>query len=154
MGECSNLFFATDSDCVGISALDFFSFAHILWGIIFFVGFSILYVIPKMKNKAPILSLRMCWILTVIFMGVVWELFENTVWYWLGFKFEGRRDSLLNIITDIIIVAIGAGLSWRMAYLLFEKKAIEYAYFVYGGYIILLLIVIYLTLRYLTLFNF
>ena len=87
MGECTNLFFATDSDCVGISALDFFSFAHILWGIIFFVGFSILYVIPKMKEKELILSLRMCWILTVIFMGVVWELFEKTVWYWLGFKF-------------------------------------------------------------------
>ena len=124
---------ATTPDEVGIAALDFYTIGHICMGIAIFLVFSLFYTIP-MKSKGDsrvLMPLWLIWIITVA-CGIAWEYFENTIFIELGWKFEGRKDSILNSITDIIFVGVGGLGMWWLAKKLFDKGKYTFLYYFLG----------------------
>ncbi|MHA1275295.1 MAG: hypothetical protein ACTSQS_17970, partial [Promethearchaeota archaeon] len=51
-------------------------------------------------------------LILVIVVAIVWEILENTLLLEWGFKFEGRKDSFVNALWDIIFVIIGGLYMW------------------------------------------
>ena len=51
-------------------------------------------------------------IILAIAVFIIWEILENTLFVEMGVKFEGRRDSLINAIWDIIFGFIGGLVIW------------------------------------------
>ncbi len=147
-----NGFIATTVDEVGISWFDFYSIGHICFGIGVFLLFSLFYTIPKKKGRIPIFSLLLVFILTVV-CAVIWEIIEHTVLLNLGLKFENRADSLQNMTTDVLLVAIGGLGTWLFAYLTFEKEKSAFAYYTFGIIGFGVWISVFIILRYLTLHN-
>ncbi|MFX1569754.1 MAG: hypothetical protein ACFFCV_15450 [Promethearchaeota archaeon] len=147
-----NQFFATTVDEVGISWFDFYSIGHICFGIGIFLFFSLFYTIPKKKGKIPIFSLLFVFILTVI-IAIVWEILENVWFLEMGWKFEGRLDSWPNMITDVLLGAVGGLGAWLFAYLIFEKEKSVFGYYAFGIIGFGVWISIFIILRYLTLQN-
>jgi len=145
-----NGFIATTVDEVGISY--FYSIGHICFGIGVFLLFSLFYTIPKKKGRIPIFSLLLVFILTVV-CAVIWEIIEHTVLLNLGLKFENRADSLQNMTTDVLLVAIGGLGTWLFAYLTFEKEKSAFAYYTFGIIGFGVWISVFIILRYLTLHN-
>jgi len=143
-----NDWITTGGSEVGISALDFYSIGHICMGIGIFLFFSLFYTIP-MKSKGDsrvLLPLWAIWIITVA-CGIAWEYIENTLFIELGIKFEGRQDSMINIITDIIFVGVGGLGMWYLAHLLFQKDKYTFFYYLLGITGFLLWISIFIILR-------
>lgn len=103
-------FFARDDDDIATSAVDFFSLGHILMGQISFI---ICYLVMTywIGNTDTTTVKKWSLIITIIF-GIVWEPFENIIVWKMGLKFENRRDSILNIIFDILFVILGGVLAW------------------------------------------
>jgi len=125
-----NWLFAENISEVGVSWFDFYSIGHICFGIGAFTILSLFYTIPKKRGKTPLFSLLFVFILSVVlFIG--WELLENLLFIQLGWKFEGRVDSLPNIITDILMGMVGALGSWAFCHWLFDKN-IFWAYYILG----------------------
>lgn len=121
---------ATNASEVGQSWFDFFSIAHICFGIGVFLFFSLGYSIPKSRGDTPILSLLAVFILTFIIL-IAWEVVENTLFIDIGWKF-GDRDSPRNILTDIVLGTIGALSMLLWAYEAFEKDKKHWPYYVFG----------------------
>ena len=126
-----NEFIAETVAEVGISWLDIFSIGHLCFGIGVFLFFSLFYTIPKNKGHIPIFSLLLVFILTFIIL-IAWELLENLLFIEIGWKFEGRLDSLQNITSDIIIGVLGALSSWLFCHLIFTKGKNIWAYYLFG----------------------
>ncbi|MFX1238178.1 MAG: hypothetical protein ACFFAS_12220 [Promethearchaeota archaeon] len=146
----SECIIALSSDKVGLCALDFFSFGHICLGIAIFLLISLLYTIPKHKGHTPIISLLLVFILTVIAL-VLWEVIENTLLFEIGWKFEDRRDSPINITTDILFGILGALGMWLLCHIVFDKeKKIGY-YYIFGGLCLAFWIIFYIVGRVFTL---
>ena len=107
---------------VGRSALDYYSWAHIDMGIAAFLFLSF------------ILSIFGSWLLMglVIIFGIVWEILENTLLYWWGWRPSTRRDTLLNAIWDIFLVCTGGLLmllfQWLILEIFLETKFVFYAF--------------------------
>ncbi|TXT62659.1 MAG: membrane protein of unknown function [Promethearchaeota archaeon] len=149
-----NWLYAEGPADVGLSFLDFYSVGHICMGIGIFLLFSLLYTIPMGKEEGTsqiILPLWAVWVITVI-AGIAWEIIENTLFFDLGLKFELRADSIPNIISDIIFVAIGGAGMWIFAHLLFKYQKKIWPYYVLGLLGLVLWIGIFLILRFFTLF--
>ncbi|MFW9942487.1 MAG: hypothetical protein ACFFFT_15720 [Candidatus Thorarchaeota archaeon] len=92
---------ATNKDDIGISAIDFFSFTHMIIGyLIFIVLNGILFVMYS-------IPLGIFSLMYTFFIAIIWESLENTVFYYLGIKFARRRDSLINSLTDICFFSSG-----------------------------------------------
>jgi hypothetical protein len=140
--------FATSAENVGIAAFDFYSLGHIAMGVGIFLFFSLFYTIPMRGkgNSRVLLPLWAVWIITVA-CGILWEWVENSLFIDLGIKFEGRHDSLINIITDIIFVGIGGLGMWYLAHLIFEKGKFIFFYYIIGITGFLLWISIFIVLR-------
>ncbi|MHA1728041.1 MAG: DUF2585 family protein [Promethearchaeota archaeon] len=104
-------FFASRKEDISRAACDFFSIGHIMMGQLFFWIAYMLFTISS-PFSAPFLSLGLTsewWdVLISVILGILWEPFENIVMYYAGWKFEGRRDSLLNAMFDIIFWSLGA----------------------------------------------
>lgn len=126
-----NIWFATSISEVGISAFDFFSIGHICFGIGTLLFFSLFYTIPKQHGNKPLLPLWLVFTLTLIVL-IAWEFIENILFFDLGWKFEGRKDSILNITTDIIIGALGAGVNTYLAYKMVELDRNMKGYYIFG----------------------
>jgi hypothetical protein len=139
---------ATTPDLVGIAAFDFYSIGHICMGIGIFLFFSLFYTIPRhgKGNTRVLLPLWDVRIITVA-CGILWEYVENTVFIDLGIKFEGRADSTINIITDIIFVGIGGLAMWYLAHKIFEEGKFTFFYYLLGIVGFLLWISIFIVLR-------
>jgi len=92
---------ATNKDDIGITAIDFFSFTHLIMGYLIFIVLNgilfILYSIPL-----GIFSL-----MYTSFIAIIWESLENTIFYYKGIKFAKRRDSVINSIMDICFFSSG-----------------------------------------------
>ncbi|MFW9998530.1 MAG: hypothetical protein ACFE9Q_01335 [Candidatus Hodarchaeota archaeon] len=147
-----NKFFATTVDEVGISWFDFYSIGHICFGIGVFLFFSLFYTIPKKKGKIPIFSLLFVFIITIV-IAITWEILENVLFLELGWKFEGRMDSWPNIITDILLGAVGGLGTWLFAYLIFEQDRSVFGYYTFGIIGFGVWISVFIILRYFTLQN-
>ncbi len=102
---------------VGISGVDFYTFGHIIMGLI---GFTIMANILDTAGAFSFVQLG----------AVVWELIENIILYKIGLKFEERRDSGLNAILDIAFMDIGAGISFYLFVLLYENYGFPMEIFV------------------------
>ena len=98
---------------VGRAPWDYFSWGHLAMGIMTFILLSLINTIPSLvtNNLEYIIPWWFMIVLSII-VFIVWELLENTLFVEWGFKFEGRRDSLVNAIWDIIFGTIGALTMW------------------------------------------
>lgn len=128
-----NWFWATLQSEISQSMFDFFSFGHIAMGI---VVFSILTLISTLRNLVDpqhFIIKNSHWIAfligTIIF-GIFWEIVENTLLLDWGLKYHNRPDSIINAISDVILVGVGGLICWGFAYLLYEKvKKCEFPWF-------------------------
>jgi hypothetical protein len=114
---------------VGNSGIDFYSFGHLIMGII---GYTILVNFFRTPDAFLFVSLG----------AVGWELIENVILFRLGLKYEGRRDSGLNAICDIAFVDIGAGISFGLFVWLIEVSQFTIDKFVLANLILALFIYI------------
>ncbi len=148
-----NWFIALDVSEVGISWFDFFSIGHICMGIGIFLLFSLFYTIPMSKSNGTGQVKLPLWGVFLITVGIaiLWEFIENILLYHFGLKFEGRRDSVANIVTDIIFVGVGGLGMWILAHLIFKYNKKVWPYYVIGIIGLALWIGVFLILRYFTL---
>lgn len=80
----------------GIAAVDPFSFGHFLKGYILNMTFFTFYI-PLFTNM-----------LLILFISVLWELIENSNYLREYIKFNKKKDSLVNSVSDIIFAILGA----------------------------------------------
>lgn len=142
--------FASDLSQVGVAWFDFYSIGHICFGVGVFLFFSLFYTVPKNKGHTPIFSLLFVFICTMVII-ILWEVFENTLFIEIGWKFEGRADSWQNITTDILVGAVGALGSWLFCYIIFIKEKNIWAYYIFGIIGFALWLVVFIILRIYTL---
>ncbi|MHA1280989.1 MAG: hypothetical protein ACTSQP_00670 [Promethearchaeota archaeon] len=103
----------TDKDEVGRSPIDYFSWGHVDMGIAAFLLLSLINTIPSLIDKTLIYIIPyFLMLILVIVVAIVWEILENTLLLEWGFKFEGRKDSFVNALWDIIFVIIGGLYMW------------------------------------------
>ncbi len=138
--------FASDPSQVGLAWFDFYSIGHICFGIGVFLFFSLFYTVPKNKGHTPIFSLLFVFICTMIII-IIWEVFENTLFIEIGWKFEGRADSWQNITTDILVGALGGLGSWLFCYIIFVKEKNIWAYYIFGIIGFAIWLVVFIILR-------
>jgi len=98
---------------VGTTGIDYYTFGHILMGLI---GFPLLLNLFLPPGAFSFLQ----------FSALVWELFENVILFKAGLKFEGRRDSGINTIFDIAFVNIGGLISFFFYHLFCETQGFHY----------------------------
>ena len=142
--------FASDPSQVGLAWFDFYSIGHICFGIGVFLFFSLFYTVPKNKGHTPIFSLLFVFICTMIII-ILWEVFENTLFIEIGWKFEGRADSWQNITADILVGAVGGLGSWLFCYIIFIKEKNIWAYYIFGIIGFAIWLVVFIILRIYTL---
>lgn len=122
---------------ISIASFDFYTLAHLLWGIaLFIIVFTIGFIAKNLSGnpQAPInppefKKLVIYWAITLAIAGI-WETVENTLLIFVGMKTQ--FDSAPNIITDIAIWGIGGLASWYMTDLMFLSQKLIRAYYIYG----------------------
>ncbi|MFX1237541.1 MAG: hypothetical protein ACFFAS_13380 [Promethearchaeota archaeon] len=128
---------ADSKDEVGITPIDYFSWGHIDMGIGSFILLSLINIVPTLIEKAEEQINNIPWwlmIVIVIIIMICWELFENTVLYKFGAKFENRKDTLVNATWDVIFGIIGGFYMWIIKGALVNLIGVEMipAYFIVG----------------------
>jgi len=128
---------AIDLGALSIASFDFWSVGHFLNGVaLFVIAFTIGWIIhnktgkPKDPINEPEFRKFVIYWGIVLVIAVIWEVFENTLGYWTGFKV--KLDSVPNIINDITIWGIGGCLSWYMTDLMFLSDKYLRSYYIYG----------------------
>ena len=119
---------------VGKSPIDYYTWGHICMGIASFLLLSLIIIIPQYV-VVSVPFLLPWWLIIILVLGValVWELLENTIFISWGFKFEGRRDSWLNALTDILFVIIGGLYMWLMEWIIIELLLLALVWFYLVG---------------------
>jgi len=148
-----NWLIAETSAEVGQSFLDFYSIGHLCGGIAIFLFFSLFYTIPMSKDEGAsqvYLPLWAIWLITIT-IGIIWEIVENTILWEFNLKFEGRLDSIENLVMDIIFVAIGGLSSWLFAHLIFRYHKKPWPYYAFGIFNLIIWLGIFIIWRYITL---
>ncbi|MFX0038781.1 MAG: hypothetical protein ACFFCY_07735 [Promethearchaeota archaeon] len=128
---------AMDDTYISLASFDFYTLAHLLWGVSLFVlAFTIGFIAKNRSGnpQAPLnppdfKKLVIYWAITLAIAGI-WEILENTLLIFVGMKVE--FDSPPNIITDIAIWGIGGLMSWYMTDLMFLSQKFIRAYYIYG----------------------
>ena len=128
---------AMDDTDISIATFDFYTLAHLLWGVALFVVCFTFGFIAKNRSGDPHAPLKppgfkklvMYWAITIA-IAAVWEILENTVLILVGMK--AYHDSPPNIITDITIWGFGGLVSWYMTDIMFLSHKIIRAYYIYG----------------------
>ena len=128
---------AMDDTSISIASFDFYTLAHLLWGVsLFVVVFTIGFIAKNLSGnpQAPINppsfhKLVIYWVITLAIAGI-WEIVENTLLIFVGMKTQ--FDSAPNIITDITIWGIGGLASWYLTDLMFLSQKFIRAYYIYG----------------------
>ncbi|MBN1216352.1 MAG: hypothetical protein JXA99_13035 [Candidatus Lokiarchaeota archaeon] len=129
-------------DYVGRSAWDFYSWGHIAMGIGGYLILSLLITIPRQYMGIPeLIPWWFVWILTILICGFLWELFENSLVYYWGWRNKGI-DSLLNSIWDIIFVSIASAVMWLFQYIIVDLLENRIRWFYIVGIISFLIILI------------
>ena len=122
-------FVAKNKGEVNISPLDFFTIGHIVMGYISWIVAVIIIFFTPLDGSTTLSTADKCLaIACAIMIGIVWEYIEN-----FGFtrskrfasvKFEGREDSLINALTDIVGVVGGGAIAWWFSYFPFVVCAL------------------------------
>lgn len=142
------------------SAFDFWSMGHLLAGMgIFMLAFTIYFIIKNIDKSisepstlVPPSSKKMffSWLITLI-AAIIWELLENTIFYWVGWK--DRLDSAINISTDIILWSMGGIIAWYLTYLMFVSKEYIYVYYLFTLTYLITFFVIFILFGFITFGN-
>lgn len=106
---------ADEAEEIGISPIDPFSLAQMSIGILLFLVFSASYALNRFYSTQPLTDLVVVFLLTIL-VSVGWEVVQ----FIIVRKFGGRKETLINSISDVIFLAAGAGLSWLLWLLLVE----------------------------------
>jgi hypothetical protein len=104
-------FFATSKSDIPYSAVDFFSIGHVLMGqIAYFITYALVNADfgPIYDAIGSPLKPNFWAIVVSVIVGIAWEPIENIILWKMGLKFESKRDSILNVVFDIIFVTCGA----------------------------------------------
>ena len=143
-----SLLVATNISEIGVSFLDFYSFGHIAMGIGLFLFFSTLiyYFLKKVNLKTSLF----CSLILSIIGGIVWEIIENILFFKWGIKFEGRKDSIFNLATDLLFVGGGAYLMLLLRTKFKTNKEVP-RYYIFGILTFLFFILAYFIFEYVTL---
>ncbi|MHA1491902.1 MAG: hypothetical protein ACTSRI_19900 [Promethearchaeota archaeon] len=126
---------------VGRSPWDFYSWGHIDMGIASFLLLSLMITITEALIGPSIFNWWHIMIFVLIF-GVVWEIFENTVLYLIGAKFENRQDSIWNLLWDIIFVCIGGLAMWLLKFIIMDSMGRGGTWFYVSGSVAFVIILI------------
>jgi len=94
---------ATKKEDVCLKALDFYSFGHIIMGIVLFI--ISVFISCVFTNDLGIIIL--VGVITCFAGGIIWEIFENIVLLKTRIKFNERRDTWANSMTDQLLVVLG-----------------------------------------------
>lgn len=95
---------------MGRAWLDFYSFDHLIMGMLaFFISYVVIMMCGFQIEYALSYGVVCC-----LFTGIIFEMFENTLFKQI--KFEKRKDSVENSLSDIILVGIG-GISESIIFL-------------------------------------
>ena len=94
---------ASDRRLVGITPLDCFTWGHVAFGILSFI-IELFYVVFLSLSNGLILWWDV--MLVIVLIAITWDLVENTLFIEVGIKFENRRDSIINIFSDVFFVSI------------------------------------------------
>ena len=92
---------ARNQEEVGISAIDFFSFTHIV------LGYLMLLTIYSIFDLGFEISLNYLLLLLNMIISISWEILENFVLYNFNIKYKHRRDSKINGFTDMVFFFFG-----------------------------------------------
>lgn len=96
---------------VGISAIDFFSFIHIIFGFFTSLGF---YILLFLFFGIPI---NLSYLGLNLLAAIIWETIENFILYEFKLKYKHRRDSKINSFMDIVFFFIGGLLGFYIIFL-------------------------------------
>ncbi|MBY9007923.1 MAG: hypothetical protein KGD63_14370 [Candidatus Lokiarchaeota archaeon] len=138
-------------DYVGRSAWDFYSWGHMDMGIGGFLIFSLFITIPEIFMSIPgLFPWWFVWLLTILFGGFLWEILENSLIYYLGWRNRGI-DSLINSIWDIIFVTVSSAVMLLFQFIIMDVLAYRTRWIYIVGIIsFLIILIIYLIGFYIT----
>ncbi|MFX1279698.1 MAG: hypothetical protein ACFFA3_09800 [Promethearchaeota archaeon] len=106
-------------DYVGRSPLDYYSWGHIAFGIGAFSIFSLIITLWELYVGPATLPWYFI-LIFVIIVGIAWEIFENTVLWKLGVKYENRKDTFINAFFDIVFVIVGGIATWLLKWIIMD----------------------------------
>ncbi|MFX1378200.1 MAG: hypothetical protein ACFFA4_03830 [Promethearchaeota archaeon] len=128
-------------DYVGRSPWDYYSWGHIAFGIGSFSIFSLIITIWELLIGPALIPWYFI-LLLVLITGVIWEIFENTVLWRLGLKYENRRDTFVNAFFDIIFVIIGGLATWLLKWIIMDVVGERGRWFYVSAICLFLLVII------------
>jgi hypothetical protein len=128
-------------DYVGRSPWDYYSWGHIAFGIGAFSLFSLIITLWELlTGPAPIPWYFI--LLLVLIVGVIWEIFENTILWRLGLKYENRKDTFINALFDVIFVIIGGLATWLLKWIIMDVIGERGRWFYVSALCLFLLVII------------
>ena len=92
---------ARNKEEVGTSAIDFFSFTHVV------LGYLILLTNYIILNLGFEISFNYLLLLLNFIASISWELLENFILYKFKIKYKHRRDSKINVLIDMVFFFFG-----------------------------------------------
>ncbi|MFX1571560.1 MAG: hypothetical protein ACFFB0_02345 [Promethearchaeota archaeon] len=124
------LIIAKNKEEVGISAIDFFSFTHIVLGyLILLTNYTILNISLKISFDYLLLLLN-------VIASISWEVLENFLLYKFKIKYRHRRDSKINVATDMVFFFLGGVIG---IYIIHQNLTffIIYSFIIIGGFLLI-----------------
>ncbi|TFF85748.1 MAG: DUF2585 family protein [Promethearchaeota archaeon] len=121
---------AKTRDDISKTAIDCFSFMHLMFGYFGFLFFNFMFffTIGNFLNGFSLLF--------IIFFSIIWELTENIVLIRFNIKFGNRKDSVFNSGMDITFFLIGGCIGLISFYLEFRFFLILMLSILYGMLVI------------------
>jgi hypothetical protein len=121
-------FVGTIDDYLSRSPWDYYSWGHIALGI---ASFSLLSLMITITEAFIGPSFIAWWfiLLSTFLVGVIWEIFENTIIYWAGWRPHNRRDTFINSLWDIIFVTGGGASTWLLKWIIKDILSLAGRYF-------------------------
>lgn len=121
-------FVGTVEDYLGRSPWDFYSWGHIALGIASFSLLSLMITITEAFIGPAFIAWWFILFLTFC-VGVIWEILENTLILWWGWRPHNRRDSFINAFWDIIFVTCGGASTWLLKWIIKDFLSLQGRYF-------------------------
>ncbi|NHJ25273.1 MAG: hypothetical protein EAX89_11900 [Candidatus Lokiarchaeota archaeon] len=121
-------FVGTVEDYLCRSPWDFYSWGHIALGIASFSLLSLMITITEALIGPAIIAWWFILLLTFS-VGVIWEILENTVILWWGWRPHNRRDTFVNAFWDIIFVTCGGAFTWLLKWIIKDLISLAGRYF-------------------------
>ncbi|MFW9971447.1 MAG: hypothetical protein ACFFDF_14730 [Candidatus Odinarchaeota archaeon] len=128
-------------DYVGRSPWDYYSWGHIAFGIGAFSLYSLIITIWELAiGPAPVPWYLI--LLLVFISAVIWEIFENTVLWRLGLKYEHRKDTFVNAFFDIFFAVLGGLVTWLLKWIIMDLIGERGRWFYVSSLCLFLLVII------------